>query len=676
MRSSLITKRITSVVCNSVLLFCMGFCFAVMGHAAEKTDQSADLLGLQLEDLLNVNVSGASKFEQPVSEAPASISIVTAETIKLFGYRNLAEILRAQRGMFVSDDRNYSYAGVRGFGRTGDFNTRLLVLVDGHRINDNTYDSVYIGNDFIIDVDLIDRVEIIRGPASSLYGNNAFFGVVNVITRHGKGLKGVELATEAGSLHTYKGRISYGNSFNNDLALTMSGSYLDSHGRRNLYYPQYNDPATNNGVAHNLDGERSGNIFATASWRDLTLQGAYVSRRKDVPTASFDSVFNQAPNFTNDTRAYANLKYEHAFPSDWWLLARLYYDHYAYYGEAPYTNPALYLNRDEAFNNSVGTEFQLSTLLSGGHRVMAGMTLLQNSTTFTNYDIDPFAANLDLTKKSVSWSGFLQDEYTIMPNLILSAGVRYDHYQSFGGEISPRAALIYSPFKQSAFKLIYGEAFRAPNNYELYYTASILGLSGNPDLKPEKIQTYELIYEQQLLSYYKLTLSGFHNNISQMIRSAPDDTDPTITTFQNLNRATVWGGEGELEAKWPGGYGGRVSYSYQEAVDQMTGQRLVNSPHHMIKGNMVLPLIEEKLFSGVEMQYMSGRKTLAGEKTKDHLITNLTLFSKKWIKGLECSFSVYNLFDQRYSDPGSEDHIQDTIQQNGISWRFKAVYTF
>ena len=135
-----------------------------------------------------------------LSEAPSSVSVVTAETIKLFGYRTLADLLRAQRGFFVSDDRNYSYAGVRGFGRSGDYNTRLLVLVDGHRINDNTYDSVTIGNDFIIDLDLVERVEIIRGPASSLYGNNAFFGVVNLITRHGKGLSGLELAAEAGRL--------------------------------------------------------------------------------------------------------------------------------------------------------------------------------------------------------------------------------------------------------------------------------------------------------------------------------------------------------------------------------------------------------------------------------------------------------------------------------------------
>ena len=277
---------------------------------------------------------------------------------------------------------------------------------------------------------------------------------------------------------------------------------------------------------------------------------------------------------------------------------------------------------------------------------------------------------------ALNWSGFLQDEYTILSGLILSAGLRYDHYESFGGEFSPRVALIYSPAKQSTVKLVYGEAFRAPNNYERYYTATLLGLQGNLNLKPEKIRTYELIYEQQFLNHYKLTLSGYYNKISQMIRTAPDDTDPTLTTFKNLNSASVIGGEGELEAKWPNGFSGRLSYTFQEAVDDDTDHWLANSPRHMVKANLVLPLFSQKLFSGVELQYLSPRKTLAGGKVSDPLIANLTLFSRALIKGLECSFGIYNLFDQRVADPASEDHSQDSIRQNGLYWRIKTVYAF
>ena len=665
------TTRKGSVVLTAC---CLGLLLTAQTQAADgQITQVPDLFNSSLNDLLDIPISGASKFDQPISEAPSSISVVTAETIKLFGYRTLADLLRAQRGFFVTNDRNYSYIGVRGFGRSGDYNSRLLVLVDGHRINESSYDSTLMGEDFIIDLDLVDRVEIVRGPASSLYGNSAFFGVINVITRHGMGLRGMELAGSAGGLESYKGRISYGTRLDNDLALSVSGSYYDSGGDRSLYYPAFDDPATNNGVARNLDGERSGSLFATASWRDLTLQAAYANRRKDIPTGSYGVDFNTRPDFTNDRYAYVNLKYEHAFPADLWLQARLYYDYYDYYGEGIYGGV---LNRDESTSNRVGTELQASKLLGGSHLLIGGAGLSYSSTNFTNYDQDPFSSYLDVRHNAVNWSAFLQDEFTLLPGLILNAGLRYDHYEIFGGEATPRLALIYSPLTHSTFKLIYGEAFRAPNNYELFYSAVGLGLQANPDLKPEKIRTYELIYEQRLSEYYRLTLSGYYNKISDMIQVVADPSDPTLETFDNISSASVRGAEAELEAKWRNGFSGRISYSYQQAEDDRTNQRLVNSPLHMAKANLVLPLLGEQLMSGIELQYLGNRRTLAGNRTGDHLITNLTLFSQKWVKGLECSLSLYNLFDQRYDDPASSDHAMDTIRQDGFGWRFKAVYRF
>jgi outer membrane receptor for ferrienterochelin and colicins len=145
-----------------------------------------DLTKFGIEDLMKIEVAtvvSASKYKQKVTEAPSSVSIITSDEIKQYGYRTLADILRSLRGFFVTSDRNYNYIGARGFSRPGDYNTRFLILLDGHRLNDNIYDQAYIGTEFIIDVDLIDRVEIIRGPSSSLYGTNAFFGVINVITK-------------------------------------------------------------------------------------------------------------------------------------------------------------------------------------------------------------------------------------------------------------------------------------------------------------------------------------------------------------------------------------------------------------------------------------------------------------------------------------------------------------
>ncbi|MDO9109769.1 MAG: TonB-dependent receptor plug domain-containing protein [Desulfatirhabdiaceae bacterium] len=147
---------------------------------------TSDLTSLSLEDLMRIPVYGASKFEQKASNAPSAITIITADDIQKYGYRTLADLLRSVRGFYATYDRNYRYAGIRGFGSTGDYNSRILIQIDGHRINDNIYGQGSIGSEFILDLDLIDKVEIIRGSGSSLYDSNAFFGVINVITKKSK----------------------------------------------------------------------------------------------------------------------------------------------------------------------------------------------------------------------------------------------------------------------------------------------------------------------------------------------------------------------------------------------------------------------------------------------------------------------------------------------------------
>tara|TARA_B100000315_G_scaffold36538_1_gene31215 strand:- start:4096 stop:4698 length:603 start_codon:yes stop_codon:yes gene_type:complete len=143
-------------------------------------------------------VWGASKYEQKVSEAPSSVTIITADEIKKFGFRTLAEMLRSIRGFFVSYERNWNHLGTRGFNLPGDFNSRILLLIDGHGVNDSIYGAANIGSASILNIDNIDRVEVIRGSSSSLYGTSAFLGVINVITKSWEDLKGVEVAGEYG----------------------------------------------------------------------------------------------------------------------------------------------------------------------------------------------------------------------------------------------------------------------------------------------------------------------------------------------------------------------------------------------------------------------------------------------------------------------------------------------
>lgn len=653
------------------------------------TDTSAQtetpLTDLSVEELMNVEVAtvyGASKFEQKVNEAPSSVSIVTADEIKKYGYRNLADIIRSQRGFFITYDRDYAYVGSRGVDRTGGYNNRILVLVDGHRTNENMYDTAFIGNEFLLDIDLVERVEIIRGPGSSLYGDNAFFAVINVISRHNQSLQGVEVSGEAGSLETYKGRLSYGKSFDNGSALTLSGSILDSAGNRNLFFPEFNDSAHNNGIAHNLDFERAYSLFGTASLRDFTLRGAYSSRTKGVPTAAFDAVFNDPRMQTVDKRGYLDLKYEHTFAEEWETMARVYYDRYDYHEDIPGDSavpgaPAV-VNRDGALNSWWGTELKISKKFYEKHRVTLGAEYQDNLIQrFDNHDLDPYQAYLYRDKPIWRWAPYFQDEFTIAPGLILNAGVRYDYYSTFGGTVSPRAGLIYSPVKETTFKALYGEAFRAPNSYELVYDVPEFGQKGNPNLKPEKIRSYELIWEQALGSNYRTTVAGFYNNITRMIQQETDPVDGKLV-FDNLADVTQKGVEVEVEGKWKSGVQGKASYTFQDARNDLTGQLLADSPQHMAKLNLIVPLYRETLFSGLEVQYLGPRKTLVLPENHagGYVISNLTLFSKNLLPGLELSGSIYNLFDARYGDPGSGENKENVIMQDGRIFRAKLTYHF
>jgi outer membrane receptor for ferrienterochelin and colicins len=181
-------------------------------RSADGQSPVAALKSLSLEELSAVKVDtvyGASKHEQSVSDAPASVTIITAEEIKLYGWRTLGEALRSVSGFYVTYDRGYAYLGVRGVNRPGDFGGRTLITVDGHRSNDPIFGGSAMDTDFILDLDLIERIEVIRGPGSSLYGNNAFFGIVNIITRRGRDVQGGEVSGSAGSFDTYTGRVTY-----------------------------------------------------------------------------------------------------------------------------------------------------------------------------------------------------------------------------------------------------------------------------------------------------------------------------------------------------------------------------------------------------------------------------------------------------------------------------------
>jgi len=637
-----------------------------VGAQDAKDVEETDLMQMSIEDLLTVEVYSASKFTQKTTEAPSAVTIITATDIKSYGYRTLADILGSVRGMFVTSDRDYQYIGVRGFNRPGDYNSRILVLVDGYRINEPIYDTALIGTEFFLDIDLIDRVEVVRGPGSSVYGSNAVFGVVNVITKRGRDFNGVEASADVASFGTVDGRLTYGQQMQNGAELLLSATRNHSRGQ-DLFFPEFND------TARNLDADNARKIYGKLAYGGFTLAAAYSERTKGVPTAPYSTVFNDPRNRTTDSQSVLDLAYNGQVSERLELSARMYYGGYTFDGRYPYDLPPVTLNKDEGRAQWWGTEAKLVGRYDR-HKLVAGAEFQDNyRQDQKNYDVDPTVVYLDDKRSSERWALYVQDEITLRKGLLLSAGVRYDDYSTVGGTINPRFAVIYSPRESTSLKLLYGTAFRAPNAYELYYADGATS-KASPNLKPEEVTSYELVVEHRLQPNFRLTAATYRNEVSGLINQVTDPSDGLLV-FRNIGQAMAKGVELEAERVWSGDARLRVSYAWQVTRDD-TGAELENSPRNLAKLNFTTPLFDNALRAGAEIQYTSSRKTLAGGTAAGYPIANLTLLSRKLAKGLELSASIYNLFDKRYADPGRPEHVEDLIWQNERSFRLKATYRF
>ena len=638
--------------------------------------QDIDLTEMSLEELMEVRIKpvvSASKYEQKTTDAPASVSIITADDIKQYGYRTLAEVLQSVRGFYITYDRNYNNIGFRGFNRPGDFSSRTLLLLDGIRVNDNIFDQAPVGTDFILDIDLIERIEIIRGPSYALYGNNAFLVVINVITKNGGEISGVEAGADIGSFGTYSSRLTYGKKFENEGQLLLSGSLFNSDGQSH-YYREFDTPDQNNGVADNCDSDKSGSFFAKYSQQGVTFETSYNKRSKQIPTSPWGISFNDPRNKTWDERALMDIKLERSIDNEVTVMARLTYGYYKYLGDYIFSDSGdKTTNSDNDNGQWWGADLHF-TRKFGKHMLIAGGEYHDNFTQYQkNFDV-PNIVYLDDNRNSTNWAVFIQDEYSLLTNLKLNAGLRYDHFSTFGGITNPRFAIIYKPFADTSLKYLFGKAFRAPNVYETYYNDGNVSQKANPELNEETITSHELVWEQLIGKHLTGTATAYRYKINDLISQTTDTDDLLI--YKNHDVVEAYGIEAELSASFSNGFSGKLSYAFQESDYKGGNNVWSNSPRHLAKLNISIPLIQNRLFLGIEEQYTGQLETLSGSSTGDYFITNMTLYDRKLFENMDISASVYNLFDKKYGFPGCAEHAQDVIEQDGISFRAKLIYRF
>jgi iron complex outermembrane receptor protein len=567
---------------NSVCLTGLLLVFTLPVLAATTSPESTDLFEMSIEDLMNVEVYSAAKYKQDISETPSSVTVITSEEIKRYRYRDLSDILNSVLGFYTTYDRNYGYIGVRGFGRPGDYNSRILLLIDGHRMNDAISNMGSMDLCFPLDVDLIDRVEVIRGPASALYGGNTLFGVISVFTKSGRDYKGGQIAGEIGSEDAKKGRITYGNLFKNGVDVLVSGTYYDANGDT-LYYPEFDDPATNYGRVNN-DDENLKNVSFKISYSDFTLEAAHAKREKGIPTAPWGSLFDHHGTRTWDETALVGLTYEHEYDDDLSVLGRLSYHYHECYGEYVYNSGGLTTSRDLEESSWIVGEFQVTKRLNDTHKIVAGADAQYN------FQQDQKAWEtvvfLDDQRDSKNWGVFIQDEIFLTDKLIVYAGVRRDEYDLMGSTINPRGAVIYKLTDATTLKLLAGRAFRSPSFYELYYNDGNITMKANPQLDPETIKTYEAVLESNFNKNLRGTASVFYYELNDLINQTTDPGDGLLV-FENLSQVTASGFELAVEGKWASGLRGRLGYAYVATNDETTHSRLANSPENMVNFNLI-----------------------------------------------------------------------------------------
>jgi outer membrane receptor protein involved in Fe transport len=628
-----------------------------------------ELAELGLEQLMQLRVVGASRYEQRQADAPAAVSVITREEIRAFGWRTLDQALASLPGVHLNYDRQYSHLGTRGFALLGDFNTRVLLTVDGSRLNDPLYDGAAVGHELPLDLDLVERIEFIPGPGGAVYGQNAMFGVVNLVTRSGAEVGGVELAAAHQHPQSLReGRASWGGRLENgaDLLLSVSGVRARGEDLRLDF------GATGiSGVAGGLDGERAGQFMARGAlgaWQALLLHG---ERRKDDPTGAFLSDPLTPGQYQRDELTLAHLRLKDAPLGDQLRISGS-----VIAGEQRYRSGFVYGTPVLSLGSSSwrGTEWQLVSTAIPDHTLLMGFEFQDNRRIDqSGYDPTQAGPGVRIASPGHRTGVYAQDEWRLGPALATTLGLRLDRNSREGAEISPRAAVIWQFDAATTFKALYGGAHRAPNAYESQLDDGV-SIRANPALKGERIRTLELVADHRLSTHLAVRASAYHWDLRDLVTLGTEPVSglPQYRSGQPL-RAT--GLELSLDRTWDVGARLRGSLSTQDVQTSDVG-RPPSSPRVLARLALSAPLPMAGWRAAYEFRFDDRQRMLGGSEVGSFALSDLRLSSTGLAPGLELAISVRNLFDKRYSLPVSDTNWQPALEQDGRSLRVALLYAF
>lgn len=660
-----------------------------------------ELKAMDLESLLELTVSSSTKTEQRSGQAPAVVTVVTAEEIAGRGYTSLAEVLRAVPGFYDVYDLVFHNVGIRGVnGGARASGNVLKLMIDGHPVDYRPTTGNFFGEE-LIPLTLVERVEIIRGPASALYGANAFLGVVNLITKKGSELAGASLL---GQLSTIHGKAGWGGGMvlgqteeNLDILAGVSVLRLNRSGLAlPLTSPVLADPT--NGIRSSGgsrdDIARPASVFGKFSLGDPS--SGKLSIMASIQRLDSVGEFQDFGPLSHDTRiALLNQNYRIGYqldPSDKVSLELT--GHYL--NGAPLSSERLGLGRQDfvlvrssdvnGFGFALESKLQLHKmltvtlgadwvredhLLQTFDQVLTQDVLTQDGTVLRRAGTIIPGENHGQRRKFDNVGALGQAILKFGEDWSAVGGARLDWHNIYGTNPSFRAGIVFAPPNRPlSLKALYGSSFKAPSAVQLFtQPLGTLDILGNPALKPQTAHTVELAGGFGLKDLGELALNVYLTNVRDLVEFTQRGY---FLVAQNTGEIWVGGGELDARMKLTRELSVRGSAGVATTLSHSSGQIFTGAPETdgplfpvyqvHLSADYLLPLWKLRLSGEVSIigsRPSSQSNSLVKTEAYDlpgYVYTALAVTTRgyKWLGERETQFSfrVTDVLHQRWTEPG------------------------
>jgi iron complex outermembrane receptor protein len=614
-------------------------------------------------------VEAATLRLQTLEDAPANVTVITATDIRKYGYRTLGEALASARGFYSSYDRIYTAVGQRGFSIPGDYNTRFLIMINGHVMTEVIYnESGFFGQDFGLDMDLVQRIEIVRGPSSVLYGSNGIFGNINIVTKSPVDTGRAYATTETGTLGEKKAMIATSLYLGRGANLLVSGSVFNNAGG-SVYMPEFESPANNRGLAVGVDGQRGYHSFANLVWKNWSVLAYFNSRQKHAPISWGDSIFADRGGALQERRNFVQAGFTRDLGKGK-LRWRTYYDEYFYSDRWDYQRDSYVEDdRSNAAARWLGTQLNWTTPLRRIGLLTIGLQAdfeIRNVLEFRT--VQPVAMEWPrISHPDRSYGVFMQQEIPLSRRLKATLGLRFNDSQNYGDFLSPQAALVFQPGPKTVYKLTYGRSFRNPSAFEQY--SSDVNLLASGGLQPETGHSLEVSVERKRRQLSFL-VNGFFYFLDDVIRVR--DLPEGVQQFVNLGSDRSAGVEFEMRGKLGERLEMNASLALQQAIDRHSGVWLSNSPRYVPKIALATPLIHNRLEWSGALRMLGPRETSDGQQVRRVVLVDTTWTTERLHRNFDVQFGIRNLLDWHYDDP--IDLIVKKMPQDGRTAFLKLIW--